>query len=103
MMLIYNPYFWTTCAIRGRNVFTNLNPSSGGSGIILNTANAMLINENVIQNCITIFGVYRRISVCLSHANVAYINIIIIPMIARMMFVAGHANATRSSPSMGFL
>lgn len=100
---MYSPYFCMVYATRGRNDLTNLNPSNGGIGSILNTANAIFIKANVLQNSITISIVHMRISVCLYHIMTAYNNTIIMAIIARMMLVAGHANATNNSPCIGFL
>jgi len=90
-------------AMRGRNVFTNLNPSNGGIGNILNTASAIFIKANVLQNSITISMVPTRISVCLYHITTAYNSIITIAIVANIILVAGHASATSSSPWIGFL
>jgi hypothetical protein len=72
-------------------------------GSILNTANAIFINANVLQNSMTISIVHIKISVCLYHMMTAYSSTIIIAMIARMILVAGHARATSNSPWIGFL
>ena len=47
---IYVLYLSTFMAKLFDIIFTNLNPSSGGSGIILKTANAILIIENFKKN-----------------------------------------------------
>ena len=47
---IYELYLSTFMAKLFDAIFTNLNPSSGGNGIILNTANAILIIANFKKN-----------------------------------------------------
>ncbi len=43
-------YFCTIFANPGAIIFTNLNPSSGGSGSMLKTARAIFTKENNLQN-----------------------------------------------------
>jgi hypothetical protein len=80
-----------------------LNPSNGGSGIMLNTANAIFMNANSVQNCIIISPDPMRISVCFSPIIVAYTSVIVIAVIASAILVIGHASATINSVCIGFL
>ena len=83
--------------------FTSLNPSSGGIGSILNTANAILIMVNNIQKLMTKLEDPSMSSVRLIFAVFAKIKIIRIPMIDIAILLAGPASATISSSFSGFL
>lgn len=77
-----------------------LYPSSGGRGIMLNTARATFIHENINQNCTIKSLLSKYVS---HHANLIYTSMMIVPIILNTMFVAGHAKATRSSSLILFL
>jgi hypothetical protein len=72
-------------------------------GIKLNTANIMFIIENFTQNIINALPLFRKVSFIHIPSILAKINSIIIHHIASTKLVAGHANATISSPFSGSL
>jgi hypothetical protein len=86
-----------------RQILINLYPSSGAIGIRLKIARAIFKKLKLIQKLIIGSQLLRKISFGVPPITFAYINRTNIHIIAKTKFVAGHANATISSPLRGDL
>ena len=100
---IYCVYFSIFSANFKEIIFTILNQSSGGKGIMLNTANVIFI----IENCIKKLVINQKFQVMIFSNQTQVIfddtSITKIPIIAKTRFIAGHAKATKNSHFTGFL
>lgn len=99
---IYWPYHSIRHMMSGKNIFINLYPSRGGIGIILNTASAIFIKQNCIQNVVT-RSPHQRIMMSFAKNILWYAIKTNIPPIVRMIFIAGHASAICNSSLSGCL
>jgi hypothetical protein len=99
---------WRYCPLRsiqypaeGERIFINLYPSSGKIGSRLNAASMIFIFINSNQNCVTISHACRTAYADGIPMRRPYSIAITHPAIARIMFVAGPAIATKKSPFTG--
>jgi hypothetical protein len=99
---IYKLYCSICFAQFQKNILTNLNPSSGGIGIILNTARDIFTDANKNQK-FTKRSDCPKSTLKLYHTAKEYNISIKTAVSANTRLVAGPARATRSSSLRGFL